>query len=142
MLQSKLEVIEKKESVYSEASFKNSLKNDAAKKKEKNSKKSDKDDSDDDDDKDLTDEEKDARDYQLQRGMGMVIALAKMQEGVNFVPATPEDEPAVASDDKDKKEEAKSDKKDDKKADTKKDEKKSDKKPEAKTEKKSDTKKK
>ncbi|MBR4475662.1 MAG: S41 family peptidase [Alphaproteobacteria bacterium] len=142
VLQSKLEVIEKKESVYSEASFKNSLKNDAAKKKEKNAKKSDKDNSDDDDDKDLTDEEKDARDYQLQRGMDMVIALARVKDGLKFVPATPEDEPAVASDDKDKKEEAKSDKKDDKKADTKKDEKKSDTKPAAKSDKKSDTKKK
>ena len=102
VLQSKLEVIEKKESTYSEASFKNSLKNDAAKKKnkDKDSKKSDKDD--DEDETNLTDEEKDARDYQLQRGIGMVIALAKMLEGLTFVPATPEDEPAVASDDKDK----------------------------------------
>lgn len=101
VLQSKLKVIEKKESVYSEASFKNSLKNDAAKKKNKDSKKSDKDDDDDEDDKDLTDAEKDARDYQLQRGIDMVIALAKVQEGLSFVPATPADEPAVASDDKD-----------------------------------------
>ena len=113
VLQSKLEVIEKKESTYSEASFKNSLKNDAAKKKnkDKDSKKSDKDD--DDDETNLTDEEKDARDYQLQRGIGMVIALARAQEGLTFVPATPADEPAVASDDKDK--EATSDKKSDKK---------------------------
>ena len=103
VLQSKLEVVEKKESVYSEASFKNSLKNDAAKKKNKDKdvKKADKDDDDDEDDKDLTDEEKDARDYQLQRGIDMVIALAKVQEGMSFVPATPEDEPATASDDKD-----------------------------------------
>ena len=28
----------------------------------------------------MTDEEKDARDYQLQRGMEMVIALSKMSE--------------------------------------------------------------
>ena len=119
VLQSKIEVVEKKESTYSEASFKNSLKNDAAKKKnkDKDSKKSDKDD-DDDDEKDLTDEEKDARDYQLQRGIGMVIALAKMQEGLTFVPATPADEPAVASDDKDK--ETTDDKKTDKKSDKKK----------------------
>ena len=122
VLQSKLKVIEKKESVYSEASFKNSLKNDAAKKKNKDSKKSDKDDDDDEDDKDLTDAEKDARDYQLQRGIDMVIALAKVQEGLSFVPATPADEPAVASDDKDKiandkKQEPKSD---DKKSDNKK----------------------
>ena len=122
VLQSKLEVIEKKESTYSEASFKNSLKNDAAKKKNRDSKKSDKDDADEDDDKDLTDEEKDARDYHLQRGIDMVIALAHVRDGLNFVPATPEDEPAIASDDKDneksddaKKSESKTDKKSDKK---------------------------
>ena len=73
VLQSKIEVIEKKESMYSEASFKNSLKNEQAKKKDKD--KSD----DDDDDKELTDEEKDALDYQLQRAMDMVIAMSKMQ---------------------------------------------------------------
>ncbi len=73
VLQSKLEVLEKRQSMYSEASFKNSLKNDASKKKD--SKKSDKD----DDDKELTDAEKDAQDYQLQRAMDMVIAMAKLQ---------------------------------------------------------------
>ena len=80
VLHSKVEVLEKRESMYSEASFRNSLKNDAAAKKAK--KKSDKSESksDDDDDKDLTDAEKDARDYQLQRGMEMVIAMAKMTE--------------------------------------------------------------
>ena len=76
-LHSKVEVLEKKESMYSEASFKNSLKNDKAKKKDK--KKSDKDDKDSDDEEtpfeELTDEEKDARDYQLQRAMEMVIAM-------------------------------------------------------------------
>lgn len=72
VLQSKLEVIEKRDSEYSEASFKNSLKNDSSKKKD--SKKSD-----DDEDKELTDEEKDALDYQLQRGMDMVIALSKLK---------------------------------------------------------------
>ena len=80
VLQSKIEVIEKKESMYSEASFKNSLKNDKSKKKDK--KKSNKDDSDSDEETpfaELTDEEKDARDYQLQRAMGMVIAMGKMQ---------------------------------------------------------------
>ena len=80
VLQSKIEVIEKKESMYSEASFKNSLKNDKSKKKDK--KKADKDDSDADDETpfaELSDEEKDARDYQLQRAMGMVIAMGKMQ---------------------------------------------------------------
>ncbi len=80
VLQSKIEVIEKKESMYSEASFKNSLKNDKAKKK--NKKKSDKEESELDDETpfaELTDEEKDARDYQLQRALGMVIAMGKMQ---------------------------------------------------------------
>jgi carboxyl-terminal processing protease len=80
VLHSKVEVLEKKESSYSEASFKNSLKNDKSKKKDK--KKSDKGDSDADEDTpfaELSDEEKDARDYQLQRAMGMVIAMGKMQ---------------------------------------------------------------
>ncbi len=82
VLQSKIETIEKRESNYSEASFRNSLKNDAAEKKAKHAK-SDKDaknDDDDDEDRELTAEEKDARDYQLQRGMEMVIALHKMAE--------------------------------------------------------------
>ncbi|MBO4480277.1 MAG: S41 family peptidase [Alphaproteobacteria bacterium] len=80
VLQSKLEVIEKRESNYSEASFRNSLKNEAAEKKAK--KKADKTDvkNTDDDDENLTDEEKDAKDYQLQRGMEMVIAMSKMAE--------------------------------------------------------------
>ena len=119
VLQSKVEVIEKKESTYSEASFKNSLKNDAAKKKnkDKDSKKSDKDDTDEDEDiLNLSDEEKDARDYQLQRGIEMVIAMARVRDGLTFVPATPDDAPAVASDAKDaeksdKETETKSDKK-------------------------------
>ncbi|MBR2412523.1 MAG: S41 family peptidase [Alphaproteobacteria bacterium] len=81
VLQSKVEVLEKKESVYSEASFKNSLKNDKSKKKDK--KKNSKDDDDDEEEtpyEELTDEEKDARDYQLQRAMEMVIAMSKLQE--------------------------------------------------------------
>lgn len=96
VLHSKVEVIEKKESMYSEASFKNALKNENAKKKAA------KKDSDDEDseDKELTDEEKDALDYQLQRGMDMVIAMAKMGARAKVAPATPDDAPAVASDDK------------------------------------------
>lgn len=82
VLQSKVEVLEKKESMYSEASFKNSLKNDKSKKK-KSKKSNDKDDNDDDEEdipfSELTDEEKDARDYQLQRAMEMVIAMGKMK---------------------------------------------------------------
>ena len=86
VLQSKLEVLEKKESVYSEASFKNSLKNDATKKK------SDKKSSDDDDIDytKLTDAEKDALDYQLQRAMDMVIAMAKLGWRPNVVPVREE----------------------------------------------------
>ncbi len=80
VLQSKLETIEKKEALFTEATFKNSLKNDASKKNDKSKKKDDKKSKDDDDEEDflnLTDEEKDARDYQLQRAMDMVRALSK-----------------------------------------------------------------
>ena len=88
MLQSKVKVLEKRDSDYSEASFKNSLKNDEAKKAKKSksnskSKNDDDDDEDDVDEKDLTEEEKDARDYQLQRGLSMVIAMTKMQMTVD-----------------------------------------------------------
>ena len=100
VLQSKIEVLEKKESVYSEASFKNSLKNEDAKKK--NTKKSDKDD-DKSESKELTDAEKDALDYQLQRGMDMVRAMAKMKTRAAATPATPDaDEKAVTTQDKSK----------------------------------------
>lgn len=83
VLQSKVEVLEKKESLFTEATFKNSLKNDSSKKKEsskkKDSKKSKDDvDKDDEDFLNLTDEEKDARDYQLQRAMDMVRAMSKI----------------------------------------------------------------
>ena len=80
VLHSKVEVLEKKESMYSEASFKNSLKNDTSKKKEdKKSSKTDEEKDEDDKDEELTEEEKDARDYQLQRAMDMVIAMSKLQ---------------------------------------------------------------
>ena len=85
VLHSKVEVLEKKESMYSEASFKNSLKNDQAKKKDK--KKTDDDDAESDEKtEELTDEEKDALDYQLQRAMDMVIAMSKMQSRANVSP--------------------------------------------------------
>ncbi len=74
VLQSKIEVLEKRQSMYSEASFKNSLKNDVSKKKDKDDKKSD-----DGAEKELTDEEKDALDYQLQRAMDMVCAMSKLK---------------------------------------------------------------
>ena len=83
VLQSKIEVLERKESLYSEASFKNSLKNEDAD-SDKNKKKSD------DDEEELTDEEKDALDYQLQRAMDMVRAMATLKERASVVPATPE----------------------------------------------------
>lgn len=75
VLHSKVEVLEKRESMYSEASFKNSLKNEAAKKKAEKG--------DDDDKEELTDEEKDALDYQLQRAMEMVIAMDKVGKRVD-----------------------------------------------------------
>lgn len=81
VLQSKIEVLEKKKSVYSEASFNNALKNEDAKKKDKK-------DSDEEEDwSKLTDEEKDERDYQLQRAMDMVRAMAKIESKI----ATSED---------------------------------------------------
>lgn len=116
VLQSKLEVLERKESLYSEASFKNSLKNEDSDKDDK--KKSD-------DDKELTDEEKDALDYQLQRAMDMVRAMSKLQQRASFVPAKPEDAVALA-DDVEEKTATDSDNKSDKKED--KSEKKSEKK--------------
>lgn len=79
VLQSKLEVLEKKESMYSEASFKNSLKNDKSKKKKDKKSSDDSDDEEETPYEELTDEEKDARDYQLQRAMDMVIAMSKLQ---------------------------------------------------------------
>ena len=72
--------MEKRDSEYSEASFKNSLKNDKAKKKSKKKSNDDEADSDEETPYDeLTDEEKDARDYQLQRAMEMVIAMDKVK---------------------------------------------------------------
>ncbi|MCQ2580959.1 MAG: S41 family peptidase [Alphaproteobacteria bacterium] len=89
VLQSKVKVLEKRDSDYSEASFKNSLKNEDAKKSKKtksNDSKSGNKDDDDDEDIDydnLSEEEKDALDYQLQRGISMVIAMTKMQMTVD-----------------------------------------------------------
>ncbi len=71
VLQSKIEVLEKREGTFTEASFRNSLKNETEKENDKKSKN-------DDDKKELTDAEKDAQDYQLQRGMEMVIAMSKL----------------------------------------------------------------
>ncbi len=106
VLQSKIEVIEKKESMYSEASFKNSLKNDDAKKKNKD-KDTNKSAKNDDADEDrfeyekLSDEEKDARDYQLQRAMDMVVAMSKLQSRTPILPsdAEPESESDLPVDD-------------------------------------------
>ena len=121
VLQSKVEVLEKKESMYSEASFKNALKNEHA--KDKDDKKSD------DEDKELTDEEKDALDYQLQRGMDMVIAMSKLQEREKKFAETKEKSESVADEEKSAEaDEKQSDKKTDKKTDEKKGNKKSNKK--------------
>ncbi|MBD5389151.1 PDZ domain-containing protein [bacterium] len=105
VLQSKIEVLEKKQSTYSEASFKNSLKNDAAQKKQdaKKDKKSDA-----DADAPLTDAEKDALDYQLQRGMDMVRAMAKLAAGRTAVTDADADADAPAEKPAEKKTEKKS----------------------------------
>lgn len=91
VLQSKVEVLERKESLYSEASFKNALKNDAAKKKDDKK-------SNDEEDKELTDEEKDALDYQLQRGMDMVRAMSKLNARASAPVAADDAEPVADSD--------------------------------------------
>lgn len=90
VLQSKIETIERKESLYSEASFKNALKNESAKKKADKK-------TDDDDAPELTDAEKDALDYQLQRGMDMVRAMSKLQSRTPACGITPEQEAEVAA---------------------------------------------
>ena len=124
VLQSKIETIEKKEALFTEATFNNSLKNDASKKgdksKKKDSKKS-KDDDDDDDEEDflnLTDEEKDARDYQLQRAMDMVRALSKY--GTKNLEKTENKSDKKVEEKSDKKSEVKSENKSDKKQESKK----------------------
>ena len=133
VLQSKLEVLEKKESIFTEATFNNSLKNDASKKsektKKKDSKKSSK--SDDDEEEDylsLSDEEKDARDYQLQRAMDMVRALSKVgKKNLEEIKDEPNKDSKAKSENK----------KSEKKADVKKEDKKNEKKIEKKSDKKS-----
>ena len=101
VLQSKIETIEKKEALFTEATFNNSLKNDASKKKDSAKKKDSKkeNNNDDDDEEDylsLTDEEKDARDYQLQRALDMVRALSKVgKKNLEKVEETPKDESKV-----------------------------------------------
>ncbi len=86
VLQSKVEVLEKRESTFSEASFRNSLKNETIDKRGNARTKSD-----DATAPELTDAEKDAVDYQLQRGMEMVIAMSKMASRVASVKNTPDD---------------------------------------------------
>ena len=141
VLQSKLEVLEKKESIFTEATFNNSLKNDVSKKSEKSKKKDIKKSSKSDDDEEeedylsLSDEEKDARDYQLQRAMDMVRALSKVgKKNLEEIKEEPK------KDSKAKSEKKKSEKKTEVKKEDKKTEAKSEKKTEKKTEKKSDKK--
>jgi len=130
VLQSKVEVIEKKEGIFSEATFKNSLKNDASKKsessKKKDSKKSDKSDDEEEDYLNLSDEEKDARDYQLQRAMDMVRAMSKM--GKKNLEKIDENEKSDSKKDEseDKKDAKKESDKKSEKSDVKKDDKKTD----------------
>ncbi|MDR1026952.1 MAG: S41 family peptidase [Rickettsiales bacterium] len=68
VLQSEIKVLEKKDDIFSERTLSNSLKNDT----------------DDDDDgkkkdaKDMTDEERELKDYQLQRAIDMALALSRM----------------------------------------------------------------
>ncbi len=101
VLQSKIETIEKKEALFTEATFNNSLKNDASKKKDNAKKKDSKKESKNDDDEEedylsLTDEEKDARDYQLQRALDMVRALSKVgKKNLEKVEEAPKDESKV-----------------------------------------------
>ena len=61
------------------------MKNEEADKKNK--------DKSDDEDTELTDAEKDALDYQLQRAMDMVRAMSKLQARAELVPATDADMP-------------------------------------------------
>ncbi len=68
VLQSKVEILEKKQATYTEAAFKNALENET-----KNQKRKTKDDS------ELTEEEKEANDYQMQRALDMVRALSKIE---------------------------------------------------------------
>jgi carboxyl-terminal processing protease len=67
VLQSEVKVLEKKRDIFSEATLLNALKNEDADEKKK-------------DDKELTDEEKDAKDYQLTRAIDMTLALAKLDK--------------------------------------------------------------
>lgn len=69
VLQSEVKVLEKKKDIFSEATLLNALKKDD----EDGDKKKD-------DGKELTDDEKDARDYQLTRAVDMVLALAKLDK--------------------------------------------------------------
>ncbi len=130
VLQSKIETLEKKESLFTEATFNNSLKNDASKKKDKNdkkdAKKSDKSDDEDEYFTNLTDEEKDARDYQLQRALDMVRALSKVGKKNLEKVESKDDKKSETKKSDDKNDSAKEVKKDDKKSDVKKDDKKAD----------------
>ncbi len=91
VLQSKIETIERRDSLYSEASFKNALKNENAKKKADKQ-------SDDDDEVELSDEEKDAQDYQLQRGMDMVRAMSKLKTRAATCSSTSDDKSTDVTD--------------------------------------------
>ena len=70
VLQSEVKVLEEKKDIFSEATLLNALKNDDDSDKKK-----------DDDKKPMSDEEREAKDYQLQRALDMVVALDKVKAG-------------------------------------------------------------
>jgi carboxyl-terminal processing protease len=72
VLQSEIKTLEKKNDIFSESTLLNALKNDDEDDDKKDSKKDDK--------KELTDEEKDAKDYQLNRGIDMVLAISSLDK--------------------------------------------------------------
>ena len=67
VLQSEIKVLEKKEDIFSERTLYNSLKNDTDDEEDKKSTK-----------KELTDEERELKDYQLQRAIDMALALSRV----------------------------------------------------------------
>jgi carboxyl-terminal processing protease len=75
VLQSEVTVIERRRDMFAESTLSGSLRGDTPAKK------------DDDDDRPLTDEERDARDYQLNRAINMVQAMIRLQKPAPTCPA-------------------------------------------------------
>lgn len=79
VLQSKIEVLEKKQGLFSEAAFNNALKNENKKDTNKeDSKKDDKKSDSAEDSDEVPNAGDEAKDYQMQRGMDMIRAMSKM----------------------------------------------------------------